>query len=221
MRPLSPTHVRPPIRLLLVDDHPALRTGLRSLLATQADFDIEADLATGEEGYAWYRAHAVDVVIMDISMAGFGGLESLRRIINHDPAARILIYTVHDSDPMLSRALALGALGYVTKGSEIETLFTGIREVARNRGFVSPDMVSAVVRDRTRAGRSALEQLGDREFQIFVLIAKGESVVQCAKNVKLSEKTVRNHITQIKKKLNVQNSAELTHLAIQQGLVEA
>jgi DNA-binding NarL/FixJ family response regulator len=185
------------LQLLLVDDHPALRAGLSSLLATQSDFEVQAGLANGEEAYAWYRSHAVDVVVMDISMAGYGGLEALRRIIHHDPRARILIYTVHDSEAMLSRVLSLGALGYVTKSSEIETLFKGIREVAKYRGFVSPDMMPLMMHSRAGVGGIQLEQLGAREFQIFLLVARGETIGSCAQSLKLSEKTVRNYLTQI------------------------
>lgn len=105
---------------------------------------------------------------MDISMEGCGGIEALRRIIQFDPQARILIYTVHASDAMLYRALDMGALGYVTKASDIDTLISGIREVARQRGFISPDMIPAMVRKHTTHNQySLLEQLGKREFQIL------------------------------------------------------
>ncbi len=210
-----------PLTILLVDDHPALRSGLRSLLSSREDFQVQGEAASGEAAYSWYRTHHPDIVVMDLGMGGYGGLEALRHIIQIDPQARILVYTVHTSDAMLNRALALGALGYVSKGSEIDVLIQGIREVACHRGFVSPDMVSALV--RAQAGqdrRSLLEKMSDREFQILLLIAQGRKVAECAQTLNLSDKTVSNHLTRIKAKLGVANTAELTRLAIRKGLVE-
>lgn len=209
------------ISILLADDHPALRAGVRSLLATEPDLVVQGDVANGEDAYAWYRSHHPDVVVIDLSMAGYGGLECLRRILQYDPRARVLAYTVHTADAMLARVLALGGLGYVTKASEIEVLLTGIREVAQRRGFVSPDMVPAMVRKHTAIEQNLSEQLGNRGFQIFLLTTQGRSVAECASILSLSEKTVRNHLTQIKAKLNVGNTADLTRLAIQAGLVDA
>jgi two-component system invasion response regulator UvrY len=111
-------------------------------------------------------------------------------------------------------------LGYVTKGSDIDILIKGIREVSRQRGYVSPDMVHAMVRKHAGQDRSMLELLGDREFQILLLTAQGQTAEQCAATLSLSGKTVRNHLTRIKTKLNVANTAEMTRLAIRIGLVE-
>ena len=133
--------LRQRIRVLLVDDHPALRAGLRSLLSTEPDIEVAGEAASGEEAYAWYRAHLPDVVLMDLSMEGMGGMEALRRILQLDAAARILVYSVHATEVMLNRALSLGALGYVTKANDTGVLVDGIREVARRRGFVSPDLI--------------------------------------------------------------------------------
>jgi two-component system, NarL family, invasion response regulator UvrY len=217
VRNMSPA---PPCSLLLVDDHPALRAGLRSLLSGDPGLLILADLSSGEEAYAWYRAHHPDVVVMDLSMEGYGGIEALRRIVQFDPQARIMIYTVHASDVMLNRALGMGALGYVTKASDVDTLISGIREVAQHRGFVSPDMIPAMVRKHTAQNQSLLEHLGAREFQILLLTGQGHKVGECAQMLNLSEKTVRNHLTRIKTRLNVADTAELTRLAIRAGLVE-
>ncbi len=210
-----------PIRLLLVDDHPALRAGLVSLLACEPGLEVQSQVGSGEEAYAWYRAQHPDVVVMDLSMEGCGGLEALRRIMQFAPRARVLIYSVHASEVMLHRALALGALGYVTKGSEIDTLIHGIREVACHRGYVSPDLIPAMVRKHTGPAQPLLEVLTDREFQILLLTAQGNKVEACARALSLGDKTVRNHLTRIKARLNVADTAELTRLAIRAGLVDA
>jgi two-component system invasion response regulator UvrY len=209
-----------PVSILIADDHPAMRSGLRSLLALEPGFEVQGDVTSGEAAYAWYRRHRPDVVIMDLSMEGYGGIEAIRRILQFDPGARILVYTVHTSEVMLHRALGLGALGYVTKGSEIDILLQGIREVAGNRGFVSPDMIPAVVRRDVARRVPALEQLGYREFQILLMVAQGQRAADCAQILNLSEKTIRNYLTQIKGKLQVADTAEMIRLAIRAGLME-
>jgi two-component system, NarL family, invasion response regulator UvrY len=217
----APRAQDPPIAVLLVDDHPALRAGLRSLLSSEPGIEVLADVAGGEEAYTWYRAHRADVVVMDLSMAGYGGMEALRRILQFDPLARILVYSVHTSEVMLHRALALGALGYVTKGSSVDALITGIRELARGQGYVGPDMVSAMVRKRATPEGGLLEQLSSREFQILILTAQGQAVAECAQALNLSEKTVRNHLTHIKAKLRAADTGALIRVAIRAGLAEA
>jgi two-component system invasion response regulator UvrY len=209
------------IRVLLVDDHPALRAGLHSLLSAEPGIDVVADLASGEEANAWYRSHDADVVVMDLSMEGYGGMEAIRRLAQFDPDVGILVYSVHATETMLSRALALGALGYVTKASSTDVLITGVREVAARRGFVSPDLIPAMVQRHAAPENSRLSLLGVREFQILLLTAQGQSVDHCARTLNLSEKTIRNHLTRIKAKLEVANTAELTRLAIRAGLANA
>lgn len=216
-RPASPA--TKPISVLLVDDHPALRAGLRSLLSGEAGIEVQGDVASGEDAYAWYRAQRPDVVVMDLTMSGFGGIEGMHRILALDPKARIIVYTVHTSETMLNRVLALGGLGYVTKGSSLDVLVAGIHEVANYRGFVSPDMIPYMVRKHAANDRPLADQLGDRGFQIFLLTAQGRKVAECAQILNLSVKTIRNHLTQIKSKLNLADTAELTRLAIRAGLV--
>ncbi len=209
------------IRVLLVDDHPALRAGLRSLLSAEPGMRVVADLASGEDANAWCRSHEADVVVMDLSMEGYGGMEAIRRLAQFDPQIGILVYSVHATEIMLSRALTLGALGYVTKASTTDVLVAGVREVAAGRGFVSPDLIPAMVQRQSAPEQSRLALLGDREFQILLLTAQGHPVDHCARTLNLSEKTVRNHLTRIKAKLDVANTAELTRLAIRAGLASA
>lgn len=209
-----------PLTVLLVDDHPALRAGLCSLLAREAGIVVAGAVASGEEAYQWYRNHAPDVVVMDLTMEGFGGIECLRRIRQFDPDARVLVYTVHNSEVMLDRVLSLGGLGYVTKGSDIDALVHGVRAVGRGEGFVSPDMVSAMVRRRGVGSEPLPERLGDRGFQVFLLTAQGHRVSECARLLNLSPKTVSNHLTQIKQKLNLVSVADISRVAIRAGLVE-
>lgn len=208
------------IRVLLADDHPALRAGLHSLLSSEPGIEVAGLAASGEEAYAQYRAIRPDVVVLDLSMEGIGGMEALRRILKHDPAAAVLVYSVHTNEVMLNRSLALGALGYVTKASDTAVLVNGIREVAGRRGFVSPDLIPVMVRRQVTHERSLLELLGDREFQVLLLTAQGQQAAACARTLSMSEKTVRNHLTKIKSKLGVADTAGLILLAVRAGLVE-
>lgn len=217
-RRVAPDHR---LQLLIVDDHPALRAGLCSLLSTEPDFAVAGEAASGERAYAWYQAHRPDVVVMDLSMEGIGGMESLRRIHRHDPDARVVIYSVHATAVMLNRALSMGALGYITKASDASVLVAGIREVANRRGFVSPDLIPVVVQRHASRERSVIEQLTDKEFQIFVLTMGGNPVDDCARILSMSGKTVRNHLTKIKAKLGVDDTAGLVLLAARAGLVDS
>ena len=207
------------IGVLLADDHPALRAGLCSLLSTEEDIEVLGEAVSGEEAYGWYRAHRPDVVVMDLSMEGMGGMEALRRILQHDAAAGVLIYSVHATEVMLNRALSLGALGYVTKASDTGVLIAGIREVASRRGFVSPDLIPVMVRHHASHERSLLEQLSDKEFQVLLLTAQGHQAEACAQALSISGKTVRNHLTRIKAKLGAADTAGLILLAMRAGLV--
>jgi two-component system invasion response regulator UvrY len=208
------------INILIVDDHPALREGLRSVLSSVPGFLIQGDVTSGELAYAWYRSNRPDVVTMDLSMAGFGGIEAIHRIVAFDPEARVLVYTVHTSEVLLHRALGAGALGYVTKGSMVEDLIEGIREVAQHRTYVSRDMVPALIKKHGDDSLPLLEQLTQREFQIFHLLIQGHSVADCAQILNLSGKTVSNHYTHIKLKLGLSNPSDMTRLAIRAGLLD-
>jgi two-component system invasion response regulator UvrY len=208
------------IKVVLADDHPVVRQGLRSFLEANGGFDVAAEAASGAQCYSQYRRHRPDVVIMDISMPGYSGLEAIRRILAHDPAARILVLTVHDNEVLLGRALAAGAMGFVTKGSPPEQIAEAIRSVAANRIYVSSDLafnLNGV--DRGSSG-PALDKLSPREFEIFQLLAQGNSVGEVAAALSLSSKTVSNHFTHIKQKLGTDGAADLARLAIRHGLLE-
>lgn len=208
------------LRIMLVDDHAVVRMGFRLLLDTTKDLRVVAECGSGEEALQSFADVAPDVVVLDLSMEGMGGMEALRRILQFDRAARVLVYSVHVTDAMLSRALSLGALGYVTKASDTDVLVAGIREVAGRRGFVSPDLIHAMVHRHVVHEHSLLEQLSDKEFQILLLTAQGHQAEGCAQALNISAKTVRNHLTRIKAKLDVADTAGLILLAMRAGLVE-
>jgi two-component system invasion response regulator UvrY len=210
-----------PITVMVVDDHPALRAGLRSLIESDPALCVLVEVGSGEAAYAEYRSLRPDTVVMDLSMEGFGGIEAIRRIRDLDPQAAILVYSVHNSQVLLERALEAGALGFVTKGSNVDTLLQGLKKVARGESFVSPDMLPALLdRHRPSATTPQFNRLTQREFQVFKLLSEGHTLPECASILNLSTKTVSNHFTQIRAKLGVSSPAEMARIAIRQGLVE-
>ncbi len=208
------------IAVLIADDHPALRAGLRALVAGEPGLSVQGDVDSGEAAYLWYRGHRPDVVVLDLAMGGYGGMEAIHRILASDSRARVLVYTVSTSHELFNRAIDAGALGYVSKGCDVCHLLEGIREVAQGRPYVSPDMIPTLVDKGRLRGRSPLDRLTPREFAVFRLVGEGRSVDECGHLLNLSPKTISNHITQIKSKLGAATVAELARIAIRAGVVE-
>jgi two-component system invasion response regulator UvrY len=209
-----------PVTVMVVDDHPALRAGLCSLIGSDPALRVLQQAASGEEAHAAYRSQRPDAVVMDLSMEGFGGIEAIRRIREIDPRAAILVYSVHNSQVLLERAFEAGALGFVTKGSDVDALLRGLKKVASGESFVSSDMVPALLERHRPSGISQFNQLSQREFQVFKLLSEGHALPECATILNLSPKTVSNHFTQIRAKLGVASPAETARIAIRQGLIE-
>lgn len=207
------------ISVLLVDDHPVVRDGYRRLLENTSDIRVVAEADDGEEAIAHYAAHNPDVVVLDMSMPGIGGLETIRRIKKLDPKARVLVFSMHDSKVMVTRSIETGAAGYLTKQSGAGQMVEAIKQVATGKPYldqaVVPDMVQAQF-----SGNDPLAKLSKREFQVFRNLAEGKPVVEIAELLTISPKTVGVHQTHIMKKLDLRNGAELTRLAIRSGVIQ-
>jgi DNA-binding NarL/FixJ family response regulator len=189
------------IRVLLADDHPVVRSGYLRLLEQEHDIRVIAEAATGEDAYAAFVADPPDVLATDLSMPGGGGLELIRRVLLRAPEARILVFSMYDSPPLVRRALEAGARGFLTKAAAPQSLVDAVRVLQRGGRYLG----------------TGLEGL--REFEIFRLLAQGHSAAECARALKLSTKTVSNHQTSIKEKLGVTTSAALAHLAIRHRVI--
>lgn len=207
------------IDVLLVDDHAVVRTGYRLLLSRCDGFNEVLEAETGEQAYHRYVAKRPDIVVMDLSLPGVGGLATIRKIISRDADAKILVFSVHDELVYVTRALDAGATGYITKSSAPELLVDAVHKVAKGKPFIEPEIAHRIAEQkRAGANASALSALSAREFEVFSLIAKGNTTQEVANQLCLSTKTVANYNTQIRGKLKVKTSAELTHLAYRQGL---
>jgi two-component system, NarL family, invasion response regulator UvrY len=210
------------IKVLLVDDHAVVRTGFRLLLHSQPDINVVAEAQSGEAACQMYAELTPDVVVMDLGMPGMGGLEALRRIRAHNPAARVLALSAHDDPMHARRALREGALGFLSKRSAPEALIEAIASVAAGRRYIDPTLAQKLaLAEIEGATRSPIEQLSEREFEVFIRLAGGATVQKIADDLKLSASTIGTHLYNIKQKLGVVNQSELTLLAIRHGLIVA
>lgn len=206
------------IRVMLVDDHALVRMGFRMLLA-DARFEVVAECDSGEQACTDYTRCQPDVVVMDLSMRGMGGLEAVRRILAQDPKARILALSAHEDTAHPRRVLRLGAMGYLAKRSAPEALIAAITAVAANQPYVDAHTAQALAMAQVKGQTSPAEALSEREFAVFVQLAQGLSVAQIADNLKLSPSTVGTHLYHVKLKLGASNQSELTLVALNWGLL--
>lgn len=199
------------ITILLVDDHAVVRAGYKRYLELDEQLSVEGEAESGEEAYSMLARVQIDVVVMDLSMPGLGGLESLRRIRARYPHPRILIFTMHDNPALATQALRAGASGYLTKSTRPEKIVEAIHQVMRGERPVSDEVASLMAQD---ASSQALHlDLAPREFEIFRLLASGLSVEDIGKHLFLGTKTIANYQSSIRQKLKVQTAIELYQYA--------
>jgi DNA-binding NarL/FixJ family response regulator len=207
------------IRLMLVDDHAIVRSGFKRLLEQEPQLQIVAEADSGERAYALFVRERPDVVVMDLSMPGMSGFETMRRMLAREPAARILVFSMHEDAMRAERAIELGARGYVSKSSAPEVLVKAVSEVAAGRLYVSADVAQEIAQSRGAGDRNPLKLLSAREFEIFRLLVAGRAVSDIADTLSLSAKTVSNNRTQINQKLRTSGDVELVLLALRHDLV--
>jgi two-component system, NarL family, invasion response regulator UvrY len=206
-------------RVMLVDDHALVRMGFRMLLE-QAGIQVVAECENGEQACTDYPGVTPDVVVMDLSMPGMGGLEALRRLMARDPKARVLVLSAHEDTAHPQRAMRAGAMGYLGKRSAPDALIQAVTAVARGEAFVDAQTARALAMAQVTGSVSPSDTLSEREFAVFIQLAKGKSVAQIAEDLKLSQSTVGTHLYHVKQKLGAGNQSELTLIALQWGLIQ-
>jgi two-component system, NarL family, invasion response regulator UvrY len=210
------------IRVLLADDHAVVRMGFRLLLQSNSDMTVVAEADSGEAACQLYLEFSPDVVVMDLGMPGMGGLEALRRIRARDSVAKVLALSAHDDLMHARRTLQEGAQGFLSKRSAPETLLEAVATIAAGRRYIDPALAQRLALAEFDGGKkSPVEQLSEREFEVFMRLAGGATVQRIAQDLKLSASTVGTHLYNIKQKLSVVNQSELTLIAIRHGLIEA
>lgn len=208
------------VKLLLVDDHAVVRSGLRRLLELNKGLEVISEAESGEQAYQLYGDFLPDIVVMDLSMPGMGGLESARRIIKRFPAAKIIIFSMHETASFASQALKAGVKGYVTKTGVAEDLIRAVNEVLKGKTFLSAEIAQKIALQTLTGEVDPVHQLSAREFEVFRLLADGKKVEEVAEMLKISQKTVANYYTIIKQKLDVSSPIEMVRFAIRHGLIE-
>ena len=209
-----------PISVMLVDDHAVVRAGYRLLLSQCEGIRVVCEAERGEEACQLYVLHRPEVVVMDLSLPGIGGLAAVRRLIGRDAGARILMFSIHDEPAYVVRALEAGAKGYITKSCAPEILVEAVERVARGDRYLEPNIAQQLaLQAANRSGAASLNSLSAREFDVFCLLAKGYTTREVAAELRLGYKTVANYTTLIKAKLNVHTTADMARLAYRHGLI--
>jgi len=207
------------IRVLLIDDHAVVREGYRRLIEKHAGIEVVAEADGAASGYEAFKKSGPDVVVVDISMPGRGGIDLVRQIRQLDSSARILIFTMHASATYAQQAIRAGARGYVTKSSSPEVLVNAIRDVFTGKPALCAEINQAIATSKLFDDASAVDELSPREFEILRMILDAKSTDQIAASFNLSPKTVANYHSEIKSKLGVRSDIELVYLCMRQGLV--
>lgn len=210
------------ISVLLVDDHAIVRTGIRMLLSGAANIEIIAEADRGEVACQLYLSNKPDVVVLDLSMPGIGGLECIRRLCSRDPLAKILVFSVHNEAVYINRALAAGAKGYITKSSAPDLLIDAIQTIAANSGYVESDLMDIDIHQENPRDsyQNLVNTLSPKEFDVFCLLTKGLTTHKIADELCISYKTAANYSTQIKNKFNASTITELAHIATALGIIK-
>tara|TARA_B100000035_G_scaffold315331_1_gene335301 strand:- start:21696 stop:22286 length:591 start_codon:yes stop_codon:yes gene_type:complete len=194
--------------------------GFKMLIDSEKDMQVIAEAETGEEGIKKFQEIKPDVIVMDITMPGIGGLEAIERIIAKDKNAKILVLSAHEDSVHPKRVLSAGAIGYLTKRSAAEELINAIRTVGSRKKYIESSVAQQLAITQLSGENDPTEVLSDREFEVFISLAKGKSTNEIADTMCLSPRTVGTHLYNIKQKLNANNSAEIALIAIRCGLLE-
>ncbi len=208
------------IKVMLVDDHAVVRMGFKMLLETSDDIKVISEAENGEEAIKAYMEHKPDVIVMDITMPGMGGMEAIERILNKEPSARILVLSAHEDSVHPKRVLNAGAKGYVTKRSAAEELIKAIRAVASGKKYIEASVAQQMAIQQLSGEQNPVDVLSEREFEVFMSLAKGKTTNEIAETLFLSPRTVGTHLYNIKQKLNASNSAEIALIAMRSGLID-
>ena len=206
--------------IVLVDDHAVVRAGVRRLLEQEPLFEVIGEAESGEKAYQIFGELKPDVMVMDLSMPGMGGLESIRRILMRYEKAKILVLSMHEDLSFANQALKLGAKGYLTKNTLADDLVKSIETVSQGDVFLSDEIAKKMAMQSISGNQDPVHELSAREFEIFRLLAEGFDIDAIASTLNISSKTVSNYQTMIKQKLNINTPIELIRYAIKVGVIK-
>jgi len=208
------------ITILLVDDHAVVRMGFKMLIEAEEGIKVIGEAESGEIAIKLFQELKPDIIVMDITMPGIGGLEAIDRIIAKDKNTKILVLSAHEDSVHPKRVLNAGAMGYLTKRSAAEELIKAIKSIHQGKRYLEPNIAQQMAITQLSGETNPVEILSDREFEVFIALAKGKSTNDIADTLCLSPRTVGTHLYNIKQKLNANNSAEIALIAIRCGLID-
>ncbi|HKX43695.1 MAG TPA: response regulator transcription factor [Burkholderiaceae bacterium] len=210
------------VRILVADDHAVVRHGLRQLFSLAPEFNVVAEAKNAWEAIERLREGGVDVLLMDMSMPGLSGIDLIRRARAEAPRVPLLVLSMHADWQIAARAIKAGASGYLTKDSEPEVLIEAIRQVSKGGNFIDPTLATRMVFQS--GGGSDAEtpsaEMTDREYQVFLALVQGRSLVEIAEELHLSAKTISTHKFRLMRKLGLNSVSELVRYAVRHGIVE-
>jgi two-component system invasion response regulator UvrY len=209
------------INVMLVDDHDLVRKGLRRLLDDTSGIKVVAEAPDGEQAIRQVRKRKPDVILMDVSMPGIGGLEATRKITQVSPDMKVIAVTVHDDDPFPARLLEAGAVGYITKGCNIDEIVEAIRTVYSGKQYLTPSVAQKLALSLVnKHGKALMDELTQREIQVMLMVVRGDSNREISEQLCLSPKTTSTYRGRLFEKLGVVNDVELTRFAIRHGMIK-
>lgn len=209
------------IRILIADDHAVVREGLKRIIADTSDMVVVEEASQGQDILEKIRKQSLDVVVLDITLPGVGGIEILKMVKREQINVPILILSMHPEEQYAVRVLKAGAAGYLTKESAPEQLVKAIRKVHNQGKYITPSLAEKLAFDlETDREKPPHEMLSDREYQVMRMIAKGQSLKQIAEKLRLSVKTISTYRSRILEKMNLKNNAEIIHYAMQKSLID-
>ena len=208
------------IKVIIADDHPLFRRGLKHAFAETPDIEVVGEVETGEELLKKVQGMDLNLALLDISLPGKGGLEILKELREDRPKLPVLMLTVYPEEHYAVRFFKAGASGFITKESSTDQIYHAVRKVAGGGKYASPEITEKLAFDFTKSDRPAHERLSDREHQVFMMLAEGDSPTEIGKELSLSVKTISTHRSRILDKMEMKKNAELIHYAISQKLIQ-
>jgi len=208
------------IKIIIADDHPLFRRGLKNAFSETPDIEVVAEVESGEELLEEVRGMDLSLALLDISLPGKGGLEILKQLRDERPKLPVLILTVLPEEHYAVRFFKAGASGFIMKESSADQIYAAVRKVAGGGKYASPEITEKLAFDFSKSDRPAHERLSDREHQVFIMLAEGQSPTEIGKELSLSVKTISTHRSRILDKMQMKKNAELIHYAISQRLLQ-
>lgn len=207
------------ISVLLTDDHTVVRSGMARLLERDETIQIVGEAENGEQAYTLFNQLKPDIVVMDMSMPGIGGLEALRRIITKDSQAKVLMFSMHENINFAMQAMTSGASGYLTKSAEANDLVNAVKQVVSGKNYLSAEIAHKIALQNLSGQQDPVQKLTTREFEVFRLLAEGLLIEEIAELMNIGQKTVSNYQTSLKQKLSINSSVDLVKLALKHDVI--